>query len=185
MSAINPTSKKIIWISVTALGLAAATLACGQGIGWSVVNWKVRHDFPGVRRIDTKEVAAWLNDSKRTKPVLLDVRTKPEFEVSHIHDARRVDPEANAAAINLPKDQPIVTYCSVGYRSGGFAKKLQDAGYTNVQNMTGSIFEWANEGRPIERDGKRVDKVHPYNTAWGKLLKPGLRANITANGPGM
>ncbi len=25
----------------------------------------------------------------------------------------------------------------------------QDAGYTNVQNMTGSIFEWANERRPM------------------------------------
>ena len=43
--------------------------------------------------------------------------------------------------------------------------------------MSGSIFEWANEGRPVERNGERVDKVHPYNGTWGKLLKPQLRAN--------
>lgn len=78
-----------------------------------------------------------------------------------------------------------MTYCSVGYRSGGFAKKLQDAGYTNVQNMSGSIFQWANEGRPIERDGHRVDKVHPYSSTWGKLLKPELRAETSSVGSGM
>jgi rhodanese-related sulfurtransferase len=126
-----------------------------------------------------------LNDKGRAQSVLLDIRTQPEFEVSHIHGARRVDPDANASAVNLPKDQPIVTYCSVGYRSGGFAKKLQDAGYSNVQNMAGSIFQWANEGRPIERNGQRVDKVHPYNATWGKLLKSELRADTAALGPGM
>jgi hypothetical protein len=78
-----------------------------------------------------------------------------------------------------------VTYCSVGYRSGAFAQKLQDAGYTHVQNMGGSIFEWANEGYSIEHDGHRADKVHPYNSVWGKLLKPGLRAQVSPAGKGM
>ncbi|MDQ6911526.1 MAG: rhodanese-like domain-containing protein [Verrucomicrobiota bacterium] len=118
-------------------------------------------------------------------PVLLDVRTKAEFAVSHIRGARQVEPGSNANAIGLPRDQPIVTYCSVGYRSGAFAKKLQDAGYKNVENMSGSIFEWANEGRPIERDGKRVEKVHPYNAKWGKLLKQSLRADVPPVGGGI
>jgi len=175
----------MIGLGVATAVIATATLAYAAGAGWTLVNWKVRSDFPGVARIDTKEVAAWLGDTKREQPVLLDVRTKPEFEVSHIRSARRIEPDSRADAISLSKDQPIVTYCSVGYRSGGLAKTLQDAGYTKVQNMSGSIFQWANEGRPIERDGKRVEKVHPYNGIWGKLLKPELRADITPAGSGM
>lgn len=165
--------------------LTTATVGHGQGVGWALVNWKIRHDFPGIRRIEPKPLADWLTDKTHAQPVLLDVRTKPEYDVSHIHGARHVDPDAAATDITLPKNQPIVTYCSVGYRSGGFAKKLQDAGYTNVQNLAGSIFQWANEGRPIERGGQRVDKVHPYNARWGKLLKPKLRAEIPSSGSGM
>ena len=185
MNRLSRFSRRIIWTVSAAAVLSTATIVCAQGVRWTIVNWKVRHDFPGIRRIETKQLADWLNDKGRAQPVLLDIRTQPEFEVSHIHGARRVEPDANASAIKLPKDQPIVTYCSVGYRSGGFAKKLQDAGYTNVQNMAGSIFQWANEGRPIERNGQRADKVHPYNATWGKLLKPELRADTTALGPGM
>jgi len=179
--------KRVFFTLVVVLGIALATAAItqAQGIRWTIVNWKVRRDFPDIRRIEPKELADWLIDKNRAQPVLLDVRTRPEFEVSHLHGARRIDPNADASAINLPKDGPIVTYCSVGYRSGSFAKKLQDAGYTNVQNMSGSIFAWANGGHPLEGQGKRVEKVHPYNDTWGKLLKPELRASTPAAGPGM
>ncbi|MGI8438337.1 MAG: rhodanese-like domain-containing protein [Chthoniobacterales bacterium] len=162
------------------LGLSAFSLQ--RDIRWAMVNWKVRHDFPNVRRIDPEHVAVWLKDKNRPAPVLFDVRTKAEYDVSHIAGAKRVDPDAAAGTIQLPHDQPIVTYCSVGYRSGAFAKTLQDAGYTNVRNMSGSIFEWANEGRPIVHDGHPVEKVHPYNATWGKLLKPALRADVPSAG---
>jgi rhodanese-related sulfurtransferase len=170
-----------------ALGIALATAAIvsAQSLEWMLVNWKVRHDFPNVRRISPEEVAQWLKDPKRAQPVLLDVRTKAEFDVSHIHGARRIEPGSAANAIDLARDTPIVTYCSVGYRSGAFAKKLQDAGYQNVENMSGSIFQWANEGRPVERAGQRVEKVHPYDARWGKLLKPSLRADVPPAGKGM
>ncbi|MEP6936621.1 MAG: rhodanese-like domain-containing protein [Chthoniobacterales bacterium] len=177
--------KRVIPAVAALLVVATAAVAYGYGVEWTLVNWKVRHDFPSVARIDPKQVADWLNDPKRPQPVLLDVRTRPEYEVSHLHGAQQVDPDASAEAIKILRDKPIVTYCSVGYRSGAFAKKLQDAGYKNVQNMSGSIFEWANEGHPVERNGRQVDKVHPYNAKWGKLLKPSLRAQVPAAGAGM
>jgi rhodanese-related sulfurtransferase len=172
-------------ICIFAVGLATLAVAYAQGVEWAIVNWKVRHDFPSVRRIESPELARWLEDVKRVQPVLLDVRTKAEFDVSHIHGAQRVDPGSAASAIELPRDRPIVTYCSVGYRSGAFAQKLQEAGYRNVQNMAGSIFQWANEGHPVERDGRRVEKVHPYNAKWGRLLKTPLRADVPPAGGGM
>ena len=165
-------------ISFLALALLFAFAARSYGFGWSLVNAKIRSEFPNVRRITTAELAAWLNDRKRPAPVLLDVRTRAEFDVSHLEGAEHVEPAAVASAIRHPKDRAIVTYCSVGYRSGGFAKKLIDAGFTQVVNLEGSIFRWANEGRPVVRDGRRVDQVHPYNGTWGLLLKKQYRADV-------
>ena len=174
-----------LFIFIVVLVLVVPALVFAQGMGWSLVNWKVRHDFPTVRRITTSETAAWLKDEKRPRPVLLDVRTKAEYDVSHIRGAQRVEPGSDASTLQLPRERPIVTYCSVGYRSGAFAEKLQDAGYTNVRNMSGSIFQWANESRPLERDGQPAKKVHPYNGVWGKLLNAPLRAAVPAAGDDM
>ena len=173
-----------VLLLVTAL-LGTATILHAQGLEWSLVNWKVRHDFPGVPRIDSSQLDQWLRDPHRERPILLDVRTKAEFDVSHIHGAQRLEPGSDAATVTAPKRKPIVTYCSVGYRSAALAKKLQEAGFTNVQNMTGSIFDWANQGYPVEQNGRPAQKVHPYNTGWGKLLKKELRADLPAAGSGM
>jgi len=160
------------------LGLALfvwLAVSC-HAVGWSIVDWKIAHDFPEVKRITPAELATWLRDSKRVPPILLDVRTVAEYEVSHLQKAQRVQPGSPASVIELPKDQPIVTYCSIGYRSGAFARTLDRAGFTHVLNMEGSIFKWANEGRPVYCDGKQVKKVHPYNERWGKLLDKDRRA---------
>ena len=79
---------------------------------------------------------------------------------------------------DIAKDQRIVCYCSVGVRSARFCDRLREAGYTNVHNMNGSIFEWANQDRPIYAGENEQDKVHPYNAKWGKLLKEEKRAKL-------
>lgn len=165
-------------ISILVLALLLASVARGHAFGWALVNAKIRSEFPDVRRITTAELAEWLNDPKRPAPRLLDVRTRAEFDVSHLRGARHVEPGAAVADVDDGKDQPIVTYCSVGYRSGAFAKKLGDAGYANVVNLEGSIFRWANEGRPIVSGSRAADKVHPYNGTWGLLLKRTYRAAV-------
>ena len=71
-----------------------------------------------------------------------------------------------------------MVYCSVGYRSSILAEKLQDLGFTRVYNLEGSIFKWANEGRPLAQDQTPVQKVHPYNTDWGKLLEKKYHADV-------
>ena len=70
----------------------------------------------------------------------------------------------------------MVVYCSVGYRSSRLVARLQQAGCTNVFNLEGSIFQWANEDRRLERDGQPVKEVHPYNRTFGQLLRPEHRA---------
>jgi len=70
----------------------------------------------------------------------------------------------------------MVVYCSVGWRSSALAQRLLKHGVTNVANLEGSAFAWANEGRPLEAAGKPATKVHPYNSTFGKLLRPERRA---------
>ena len=38
------------------------TVSC-DAIGWSIVDWKIAHDFPEVKRITPTQLAAWLNDA--------------------------------------------------------------------------------------------------------------------------
>lgn len=166
--------------TITLMMLAFGHCASAEGIGWKLVNATIRSEFPNVKPITTADLAAWLDDSRRERPVLLDVRTEEEFQISHLRNARRVEPDAPASAVRLVKGQPIVTYCSVGYRSGRFAEKLRAAGYTNVANLEGSIFRWANEGRRVFRGAREVTNVHPYNRTWGLLLKRERRAEVAA-----
>jgi len=167
--------KRFLFWAVILLILGAIGAAWySQRIGWRLINAKIRADFPEVRRITTTELAAAL--ASDNKPVLLDVRTKAEFDVSHLEGAMRVEPGSDPASISIPKDHAIVTYCSVGYRSAAFAKKLSEAGYRNVSNLEGSIFRWANENRPLVHDGQPTNEVHPYNRLWGMLLEQSRQA---------
>ncbi|HET9377561.1 MAG TPA: rhodanese-like domain-containing protein [Chthoniobacterales bacterium] len=146
--------------------------------GFDAMKFLMRLRFWNVPHVSTKEAARWL--ATDSAPILLDVRTQAEYAVSHLPNAQRIDPDAQVAETlsRLPPDRPIVTYCAVGYRSGKLAQRLIAAGRKNVYNLEGSIFQWANEGRPLECDGKRVETVHPYNDTVGKLLDRRYRANV-------
>jgi len=144
--------------------------------GWLFLKQTIRAEFPQVRQISPDMLADRLA-SEQTSLVLLDTRTKAEYAVSHLANAHQVDPKIeNLASLGLAIATPIVTYCSVGYRSARIADRLQTAGYTNVANLEGSIFQWANEGKPVYRNGSQVQQVHPFDSRWAQLLNSELRA---------
>lgn len=117
---------------------------------------------------------------KRKKIVFLDAREEAEYKVSHIKEAIHVgyDDFDIKKVKGIDKNTIIVIYCSVGYRSGKTGKKLREAGFTSVFNLWGGIFDWANNGNDVYKNGKKVTKVHPYNNNWGKWLKPELRSQL-------
>ncbi len=170
-----------------AFGLGALLALAAGGYLWSTdageegmakMTATVRRKFPRVPQLPTAELAAWLGEQGRPPPQLLDVREPEEFAVSHLHGALRVSPDAPAAEVlaRIDPARPVVVYCSVGYRSSALAQRLIAAGGKDVRNLEGSIFAWANEGRPLEKDGRPAKAVHPYNSVFGRLLKPEYRA---------
>ena len=105
---------------------------------------------------------------------LFDTRKLEEYQVSHIEGARYLGYEDfdPARLGELPKDAPIVVYCSIGYRSEKIGEQLKEMGYTNVYNLYGSIFEWVNAGNAVVDDeGKPTKSVHTYNRKWSKWLE--------------
>ncbi len=169
--------KILVWTALIG-GMIPGVSGCGQEQSWQLVYRMIAGDFPTVHHISTDSLAAWLADTARPAPLLLDVRKPEEYAVSHLHGALQVDPDSADLSFldSLDRSAPIVAYCSVGYRSSGLTQRLQEAGFTNVLNLRGSIFQWANEGRPVYRDEKEVKQVHPYDKLWGRLLNRELRA---------
>lgn len=113
--------------------------------------------------------------------ILLDAREVKEYEVSHIPGARYVgyDDFDESLLEGIDKDQRIVVYCSIGFRSEKVGDKLKKLGYTNAYNLFGSIFEWANEGQPLEdKAGNTTHKLHTYNKKWSKWVNEGAAEKV-------
>ena len=109
--------------------------------------------------------------------VVLDARGKSEFEVSRIQDAKWVgyDNFDFESVKGLNRDQPIIIYCSIGYRSEKIAEQLIAKDFKYVFNLYGGIFEWKNQGYPVFKDDEETDKVHGFSKMWGIWLNKGTK----------
>lgn len=110
--------------------------------------------------------------------LILDARETNEFQVSHIPSSKNVG--FNEFIIDqkqlqeLNKSTLIVVYCSVGIRSEKIGEKLKKAGFTDVKNLYGGIFEWKNKEYPIiDQTGSETDNVHTFSKIWSKYLHAG------------
>ena len=67
---------------------------------------------------------------------ILDVRTKGEYVRGHIKGSINISVDQLKANLNqLPaKQEPIITCCASGMRSGSAKGILESSGYTNVHN---------------------------------------------------
>lgn len=111
--------------------------------------------------------------SENPDTFVLDAREKAEYKVSHIDGAINIGNEKfNLNALNgIPKNAPIVIYCSIGYRSEKIGEQLQDAGYINVHNLFGGIFSWYNNGLPVyDSKGNATNQIHGYDKEWSQWL---------------
>lgn len=109
----------------------------------------------------------------RDDVVLLDTRSREEYEVSRIPGARFVGYDAFTpqAVRDIPLDATIVVYCSVGHRSEKIGQRLRELGYRNVYNLYGSIFEWVNRGyEVVDSQGHSVQRVHTYDREWSRWV---------------
>ena len=130
---------------------------------------KYKRSFPKVRDITASELAARAGEDDL---VLVDVRTPPEREISMIPGA--ITSESFEAHPDDYRGKTVVTYCTAGYRSGLYAEKLRNNGWT-VLNLKGSLLLWSHAGQPLEHDGQPTRQIHTFGPDWD-LLAEGYEA---------
>ena len=77
--------------------------------------------------------------------ILLDVRTREEYDAGHIEGAILIpdyEIEAKAEDVLADKNALILVYCRSGRRSKNAASSLATLGYTNIKEF-GGIIDWA------------------------------------------
>ena len=97
------------------------------------------------------------------KFILLDVRSKEEFDAGHLPNAMHVSRgllEFKIGRVIPDKNANIILYCRTGARSALTTQVLNEMGYLNAKNMAGAFKAWGTAGYPIyNRHGEFVMKV--------------------------
>jgi len=97
-----------------------------------------------MQNITAPELAVWLADESRPRPVLLDVREPWEFQTCHIDGSVPIPMNSVPARMQeLEEDAPIVCICHHGARSMSVAAFLERNGFTQVTNLTGGVHAWS------------------------------------------
>jgi len=91
--------------------------------------------------IDVEELKERI--SAGNSPVILDVRTKREFEMGHIEGAINMPvDELRSNIVKFDRDSEIVVHCRTSYRSYLAYRILKNNGFKNVKNLNGSYLSW-------------------------------------------
>jgi S1-C subfamily serine protease/rhodanese-related sulfurtransferase len=141
----NPPPQPFPWAWAT-LGVTVLSVGAYGGM-WGKRWWKNRF------RITPTQVITFIE--RGLNPVLLDVRTKAEFETSPLKlpGSMRFEPEtAEQTPLNLEPEQLIVAYCTSPeeQQSARVVHLLRQRGFKNVRILKGGLGGWTNARLPVE-----------------------------------
>ena len=128
-------------VSFFALALSILTLSACAAPATAAVSTSTAAPVE-YRKISAADAKARMDSGDEI--IILDVRTKEEYDAGHIAGAILVPNETiiDEQPDLLPDlDAEILVYCRSGNRSAQAAKKLIAIGYTNVVDF-GGIIDW-------------------------------------------
>jgi S1-C subfamily serine protease/rhodanese-related sulfurtransferase len=141
----NPPPEPFPWALAT-LGVTVLSVGAYGGM-WGKRWWKNRF------RVTPTQVIAFIE--RGLNPVLLDVRSKTDFETSPLKlpgSTRLAPEEAERAPINFEPEQMIITYCTSPeeQQSARVAQILRQRGFKTVRILKGGLGGWTNARLPVE-----------------------------------
>jgi len=84
--------------------------------------------------------------------VILDVRTKAEFDEGHIANAININVESNeflSEISKLDKSKTYAVYCRSGRRSADALAKMTNEQFISLSHLDGGVIDWTNAGLPL------------------------------------
>jgi len=97
-----------------------------------------------MKQITPAQLAAWLGESSRPRPLLLDVREPWEFQTCSITGSQLLPMrEIASRKEELDTEADIVVICHHGSRSMQVALFLEKNGFPKVHNLAGGVDAWA------------------------------------------
>ena len=120
-----------------------------------------KKNFPAVEDITPQQAMRLLQENR---VVFVDTREPAEMHVSMLPGAISKeqflsDPTSYAGNI-------LVSYCTISYRSGVFAKKMASKGI-KMHNLRGGLLAWALEGGKVyDTNGDVTKRIHVYGKKW-------------------
>ena len=95
------------------------------------------------------------------KPVLLDVRTKAEYDSGHILNAINIPHEEILQSPELLtefKDSQMVVFCRSGVRAGKVIQLLESLGFEDIIDIDGDMLAWSEAGYDMEVNNESIFK---------------------------
>jgi sodium/bile acid cotransporter 7 len=119
-----------------------------------------RMSFPEVEDV-TPRVAMGLMKSE--KVVFVDIREPKEQRVSMLPGA--ITGESFGKDSEKYKDHIVISYCTISYRSGVFARGLRNRGVI-IYNLKGGLLAWVHEGGKVYDAKGETKRIHVYGKKW-------------------
>ncbi|CBN76442.1 bile Acid:Na+ symporter family [Ectocarpus siliculosus] len=175
---------------------------------------KATGHFADVQTISAKDVLRLEQEGK--KVLLVDVRTEDEMKVSMLRGALTREEFENSSLGEAARTGKkfrersgegeeawgvVAPYCTVGFRSGQYAKKLVDLGYPSVRNSEGVVL-WTHDvgnglvaraadevesggspgSGPRNGSGVEVKRLHVFGSPWDHASDDFETIKFTATG---
>jgi len=108
--------------------------------------------------------------------LILDVRTKSEYDSGHIYSAVWIpvtELDARIGELAGHENHEIIVYCKSGGRSATASGILDAHGFTKVYNMMGGITAWQSAGYPVWiASVHNIDTTFNYDTIQAAIDTP-------------
>lgn len=91
---------------------------------------------------------------EKKENVVLDVRTKEEYEAGHMPGAVWIDfmePDFAEKVGKLDKNKTYLVHCASGGRSARACKKMEGMDFGRLYNLQGGMKAWEKAGKPVEK----------------------------------
>lgn len=101
-----------------------------------------------IKQLNVTEFESIRNNADNSNVVVLDVRTKEEFDEGAIPNALLIDvndPSFSTETAMLDQDKKYLVYCRSGMRSMKACSYLESIGFKDLSNLVGGYIAWSNE----------------------------------------